>query len=87
MAAELTKVYRTADGRLFERDQRDAARSHDAWLELVAWVNANMPIDESIDGEPIRSTPEMDREMANHMAAAPELAAILKRKPTEAAPP
>jgi len=40
MAAELTKVYRTADGKLFERDQRDAARSHDAYLDLVAFTTS-----------------------------------------------
>ncbi len=80
--AELHKVYRTTDGRLFERDDRDVARAHDAWLDLLAWVHSNMPIDEN-DDYPM----ELDREMAKLMATDPELLAILKRKPTEAPPP
>ena len=83
MAAELTKVYRTADGRLFERDDRDAARAHDAWLELVAWVDANVVVDEPGNNE----TPSSRLEIAHTIATSTDLAAILKRKPTEAPPP
>ena len=83
MAAELTKVYRTADGRLFERDDRDVARAHDAWLELVGWVDANVIVDEPGNNE----TPSSKLDIAHAIAIDPDLAAILKRHPTEAPPP
>lgn len=81
MAAELTKVYRTNDGRLFERDQRDDARKHEAWLELVTWVGDNAS---AIDADV--KPGERVEEWAHAIATDPELLAILKRCPTEAEP-
>lgn len=83
MAAELTKVYRTADGRLFEKSDRDVARAHDAWLELVAWLTKNVPTEShAMAGN---EAAEVDI-LAHAVAKSPELLAILKRKPQQAKP-
>lgn len=77
--AELHKVYKTSDGRLFEREQRDVARAHDAWLDLLAWVRTMAPLVDNPDGEAYER-------LACAMAADPGLVEILKRKPAEAPP-
>ena len=79
MVTKLTGAYRTADGRFFERDDRDVARAHDAWLELVAWTYARLPVGDEISREEVA-------ELVCEMATDPALLAILKRKPAEAPP-
>lgn len=79
MATKLTGAYRTADGRFFERDDRDVARAHDAWLELLAWVLTKAPLVDDPDSKDYVK-------LARAMATDPELLDILKRKPQEAPP-